>query len=266
MFTIFPSVHVAAGQVVHLVEDGYVPEPARTDPVGCARAFQDEGAQWLHLVMTEEADGFDVDAAERVVRAVDLKVQMMCRAGIHDDASLQRALDTGCARLNLGRGALEDLAWCAQAIARHGQRLGVSLPVRIRDDGYRVVGLRGADLGGLWNILAALDHAGCSRYVITDVSKEGALKGPNLRLFEDVCAHTPAAVLAAGGITTLSDLKAVADLRHQGVEGALIGRALYAGTFSLPEALAAITVPARTAQAATASPGERSSLPGVGGP
>ncbi|MFD4867840.1 HisA/HisF-related TIM barrel protein [Streptomyces sp. NPDC058412] len=242
-FTVFPSVHVADGRVVHLVEDGHVPEPVRTDPVNCALAFQNEGAQWLHLVMTEERGGFDAQYAARIIAALDLKVQMMCRAGIHDDASLGRALETGCARLNLGRGALADLTWCARAIARHGDRIGVSLPVRTTGQGRRVAGLNGADLGALWDVLARLDEAGCARYVVTDISREGSLAGPNLALFEEVCARTPAAVLAAGGITTLRDLQAVAALASHGVAGALIGRTLYAGTFTLPQALASLRAP-----------------------
>lgn len=241
-FTVLPSVHVADGRVVHLVEDGFVPEPVRTDPIQCGLAFQEEGAAWLHLVMTEEQGGFDADTAGRIIAALDIDVQLMCRAGVEDDASLERALGTGCARLNLGRGALADLAWCGRAIARYGGRIGVSLPVRTTGRGRRVAGLGGVDLGDLWEILAALDGAGCVRYVVTDVSREGALSGPNLVLLEEVCARTPAAVLAAGGITTLADLKTVAALRPQGIEGALIGRTLYAGTFTLADALAGVCV------------------------
>lgn len=243
-FTVFPSVHVAGGRVVHLVQDGHVPEPVRTDPVETALAFQEQGATWLHLVMTEENGGFDADTAGRVIDAVDIDVQLMCRAGVTDDASLARALGTGCTRLNLGRGSLADLHWCATAIARHGERLGVSLPVRFTDHGPRVAGLRpGADSGDLGDVLSVLDRAGCARYVVADVSREGALSGPHLDLFKHVCTHTPAAVLAAGGVTSLQDLREITTLAPHGVEGALIGRALYAEAFTLPQALATVSRP-----------------------
>jgi phosphoribosylanthranilate isomerase len=237
-FTVLPSIHVADGRVVHLVRDGYVTEPVRTDPVRTALEFQQHGARWLHLVMIEQRGGFDVDAARRIIRAVDMDVQLMCRAGVVDDDSLRRALATGCARLNLGRGALADLGWCARAVARHGDRLGVSLPVRSTGAQRRVAGLgHRIDITDLDHALTILDRAGCARYVITNVSREGTLSGPDLTLFTDVCATTPAKVLAAGGISTLDELRAVAALAPHGVEGALIGRALYTDAFTLPQAL-----------------------------
>jgi phosphoribosyl isomerase A len=238
LFTVLPSIHVARGRVVHLVQDGYVPEPVRADPVRTALEFQRDGARWLHLVMIEQDGGFDIDAARQIIAAVDIDVQLMCRAGVVDDNTLDLALSTGCTRLNLGRGALADLAWCARAVTRHGNRVGVSLPVRSTGARRYVAGLgRQTSVAELSNALAILDRAGCSRYTITDVSKEGSLSGPNLRLFTDVCADTPAKVLAAGGISTLDELRAVATLAPHGVDGALIGRALYAEAFTLPEAL-----------------------------
>jgi phosphoribosylanthranilate isomerase len=237
-FPVLPSIHVSKGRVVHLLRDGHVTEPVRTDPVRTALEFQQHGARWLHLVMTEERGDFDADTARRIIRAVDMDVQLMCRAGVVDDDSLRRALATGCARLNLGRGALADLDWCARAIARHGDRLGVSLPVRSTDARRRVAGLgHGIDVADLDHALAILDRAGCTRYVITDVSREGTLSGPNFALFTDVCAVTPAKVLAAGGISTLDELRAVAALAPHGVEGAVIGRALFTNAFTLPQAL-----------------------------
>ncbi|MFJ7206560.1 HisA/HisF-related TIM barrel protein [Streptomyces sp. NPDC098789] len=241
-FEVFPSVHVADGRVVHLVGDGHVPEVGRTDPLQVALAFQEQGARWLHLVVAED-DG-DSDGgllqARRIIDAVSMDVQLMCRRGIDDDRALEAALDTGCTRLNLGRSALTDLTWCAAAVARHGARLGVSLPVRTGDlaRGLRLAGPGGSDAGGLWDAVAVLDAAGCARYVVTDVGREGTLTGPHTGLFTEVCARSTAGVLAAGGIASLDDLRAVADLAPHGVEGALVGRALYAGAFTLSEALA----------------------------
>ncbi len=242
-FALFPSVHVADGRVVHLVGDGQVPERDRSDPVEAALAFQEQGARWLHLVMAEEEDGgLDLGQARRVIEAVGIDVQLMCRAGVNDEATLERALATGCARFNLGRSALTDLHWCAEVVARYGERIGISLPVRVTDRGPRLAGPgRGTDAGDLWKALNVLDGAGCTRYVVTDVSREGSLYSPNLRLFRDVCDRTAAAVLAAGGIATLDDLRTVAALAPHGVEGALIGRALYSGALTFSQALACVT-------------------------
>jgi phosphoribosyl isomerase A len=165
--------------------------------------------------------------------------------GIRDDESLTAALATGCARVNLGTAALENPQWCAQAIAKHGEKVAVGLDVKIDPSlpggGFRLRG-RGweTDGGDLWEVLERLDRQGCSRFVVTDVTKDGTLKGPNLELLSKVTECTDAPVIASGGVSSLDDLRAIATLTDRGVEGAIVGKALYAGRFTLPEALAAV--------------------------
>jgi 1-(5-phosphoribosyl)-5-[(5-phosphoribosylamino)methylideneamino] imidazole-4-carboxamide isomerase/N-(5'phosphoribosyl)anthranilate isomerase len=167
-----------------------------------------------------------------LVSQLDVKVEMS--GGIRDDASLERALATGCTRVNLGTAALEDPEWTSSAIARYGDRVAVGLDVR-----GTTLAARGwtKDGGDLWEVLARLDAAGCSRYVVTDVTKDGTLRGPNLELLAQVCAATRVPVVASGGISSLEDLAALRALVPLGVEGAIVGKALYAGAFTLPEAL-----------------------------
>jgi phosphoribosylanthranilate isomerase len=174
-----------------------------------------------------------------VVGRLDVSVELS--GGIRDDESLARALRTGCARVNLGTAALEDPAWCARAIAEHGERVAVGLDVRITERGHRLAA-RGwtTDGGDLWEVLARLDADGCARYVVTDVSKDGTLRGPNLDLLRDVCKATDRPVIASGGVAQIADLVALAGLADAGVEGAIIGKALYAHRFTLAEALAAV--------------------------
>jgi phosphoribosylanthranilate isomerase len=174
-----------------------------------------------------------------VVGRLDVSVELS--GGIRDDESLARALATGCARVNLGTAALEDPAWCARAIAEHGDRVAVGLDVRITERGHRLAA-RGwtTDGGDLWEVLARLDADGCARYVVTDVSKDGTLRGPNLDLLGDVCKATDRPVIASGGVAQIADLVALAGLADAGVEGAIIGKALYAHRFTLAEALAAV--------------------------
>ena len=160
--------------------------------------------------------------------------------GIRDDASLEAALATGCRRVNIGTAALEHPEWCASAIARHGDRIAVGLDVRGRTLAARGWTREGGDL---YDVLERLDREGCARYVVTDVNKDGMLQGPNLELLRNVCAATDRPVVASGGITELADLEALTGLVEDGVEGAIIGTALYEGRFTLEDALA-LTLPA----------------------
>ena len=240
-FTLLPAVDVADGRAVRLVQGEAGTETNYGEPLDAALQWQRDGAEWIHLVDLDAAfgRGSNRELVARVVGELDVKVELS--GGIRDDASLEAALKTGCARVNLGTAALEDPEWCAKAIAAHGEKIAVGLDVRITEQGHRVKG-RGwtSDGGDLWEVLDRLDRDGCSRYVVTDVSKDGTLKGPNLDLLSEVCARTDAPVIASGGVSSVDDLIALAKLSRDGVEGTIIGNALYAGAFTLPEALAAV--------------------------
>jgi 1-(5-phosphoribosyl)-5-[(5-phosphoribosylamino)methylideneamino] imidazole-4-carboxamide isomerase/N-(5'phosphoribosyl)anthranilate isomerase len=236
-FELLPAVDVADGQAVRLVQGRAGSETAYGAPLDAALAWQRDGAEWIHLVDLDAAFGRGSNATllAEVVAAVDVKVEMS--GGIRDDQSLEAALATGCTRVNIGTAALEDPDWCASAIVRFGDKVAVGLDVR-----GSTLAARGwtRDGGDLWEVLARLDGQGCSRYVVTDVTKDGTLRGPNLDLLREVCAATDAPVVASGGVSSLQDLVALAGLAPLGVEGAIVGKALYAGAFTLPEALAAV--------------------------
>ncbi|MEV6242113.1 bifunctional 1-(5-phosphoribosyl)-5-((5-phosphoribosylamino)methylideneamino)imidazole-4-carboxamide isomerase/phosphoribosylanthranilate isomerase PriA [Lentzea sp. NPDC051838] len=240
-FTLLPAVDVADGRAVRLVQGEAGTETNYGEPLDAALQWQRDGAEWIHLVDLDAAfgRGSNRELIARVVGELDVKVELS--GGIRDDASLEAALATGCARVNLGTAALEDPEWCAKAIAAYGEKIAVGLDVRITEQGHRVKG-RGwtSDGGDLWEVLDRLDRDGCARYVVTDVSKDGTLTGPNLELLSEVCARTDAPVIASGGVSTVDDLVALAKLSRDGVEGSIIGKALYAGAFTLPEALAAV--------------------------
>ena len=240
-FTLLPAVDVADGKAVRLVQGEAGTETNYGEPLDAALQWQRDGAEWIHLVDLDAAfgRGSNRELIARVVGELDVKVELS--GGIRDDASLEAALATGCARVNLGTAALEDPEWCAKAIAAYGEKIAVGLDVRITEQGHRVKG-RGwtSDGGDLWEVLDRLDRDGCARYVVTDVSKDGTLTGPNLDLLSEVCARTDAPVIASGGVSTVDDLVALSKLARDGVEGSIIGKALYAGAFTLPEALAAL--------------------------
>ena len=236
-FELLPAVDVADGQAVRLVQGKAGSETRYGAPLAAALAWQADGAAWVHLVDLDAAfgRGSNADLLAQVVGTLDIDVELS--GGIRDDASLARALATGCRRVNIGTAALENPQWCARIIAENGDRVAIGLDVR-----GSTLAARGwtEDGGDLWEVLERLESEGCARYVVTDVTKDGTLQGPNVDLLREVCAAATAPVVASGGVSSLDDLRALAALHADGVEGAIVGKALYAGAFTLPEALAAV--------------------------
>jgi len=235
---LLPAVDVAGGQAVRLVQGAAGTETSYGDPVDAAMAWQDAGAEWIHLVDLDAAFGRGSNGPQLAGLIGQLKVRVELSGGIRDEKSLATALATGCTRVVIGTAALEDPDWVAGVIAEHGDRIAVGLDVR----GTRLAA-RGwtTDGGELDDALDRLEAAGCQRYVVTDIEKDGMLRGPNLGLLRRVCARTERPVVASGGVSGLADLRAIAGLVPLGVEGAIVGKALYAGAFTLPEALAVVT-------------------------
>jgi 1-(5-phosphoribosyl)-5-[(5-phosphoribosylamino)methylideneamino] imidazole-4-carboxamide isomerase/N-(5'phosphoribosyl)anthranilate isomerase len=235
---LLPAVDVAAGQAVRLVQGAAGSETSYGDPLEAALAWQRAGASWIHLVDLDAAfgRGSNAELLASVIAKLDVAVELS--GGIRDDDSLTRALDTGCVRVNIGTAALENPDWVRSVIARYGPRVAVGLDVR-----GTTLAARGwtSDGGELFDVLERLDAEGCARYVVTDVLKDGTLRGPNLSLLRDVCARTSAPVVASGGVSSLADLRAIAGLVPLGVEGAIVGKALYAGAFTLEDALASVS-------------------------
>jgi len=231
---LLPAVDVKEGRAVRLVQGELARESIYGSPLEVALDFQKSGAEWLHLVDLDAAFGRGENSAllAEVVGRLDIDVELS--GGIRDDESLMRALATGCRRVNLGTAALEDPEWTSRVIAEHGDRIAVGLDVR-----GHVLAARGwtQEGGDLFETLARLESDGCARYVVTDVTKDGTLQGPNLELLKEVCAATKKPVVASGGISSLEDIKALCALSQVGVEGAIVGKALYAGAFTLEQAL-----------------------------
>ncbi|MGI9007361.1 MAG: bifunctional 1-(5-phosphoribosyl)-5-((5-phosphoribosylamino)methylideneamino)imidazole-4-carboxamide isomerase/phosphoribosylanthranilate isomerase PriA [Streptosporangiaceae bacterium] len=238
--TLLPAVDVAGGQAVRLVQGAAGTEMSYGDPLSAALAWQRAGAQWIHLVDLDAAFGRGSNATllAGVVAKLDVAVELS--GGIRDDESLAAALATGCARVNIGTAALERPGWVSKVIAGHGDRIAVGLDVR----GTRLAARGWTTLGGeLPEVLDRLEADGCPRYVVTDVSRDGTLTGPNLDLLRRVCGLTDRPVIASGGVSELADLRAIAALGPLGVEGAIVGKALYAGRFRLEDALAVVRAP-----------------------
>jgi len=238
--TLLPAVDVSEGQAVRLVQGAAGTETAHGHPLDAALAWQRDGAEWVHLVDIDAAFGRGSNASllADVVRRLDVDVELS--GGIRDDASLTAALATGATRVNIGTAALEDPDWCDRVVGEYGDRVAIGLDVR-----GHTLSARGwtRDGGDLFEVLDRLNKAGCARYVVTDIMKDGMMRGPNLELLRDVCAHTEAPVIASGGVSTLDDLRALATLEPLGVEGVITGKALYEGAFTVAQALAALSRP-----------------------
>lgn len=235
--TLLPAVDVADGQAVRLVQGAAGSETTYGDPLEAALTWQRDGATWIHLVDLDAAFGRGSNAhlLADVVRRLDVAVELS--GGIRDDESLQAALGTGAARVNIGTAALENPEWCDRVVGEFGDRVAIGLDVR-----GQTLSARGwtRDGGDLFEVLERLDKAGAARYVVTDITKDGTMRGPNLDLLREVCAHTDAPVIASGGVSTLDDLRALATLEPIGVEGVIAGKALYAAAFTVAEALAVL--------------------------
>ncbi|MBE6476562.1 MAG: bifunctional 1-(5-phosphoribosyl)-5-((5-phosphoribosylamino)methylideneamino)imidazole-4-carboxamide isomerase/phosphoribosylanthranilate isomerase PriA [Propionibacteriaceae bacterium] len=232
---LLPAVDVQNGQAVQLVQGVAGSEKVFGDPHEAAKRWVEAGTTWLHLVDLDAAfgRGSNADLLAGLISELDVDVELS--GGIRDDASLERALSTGCRRVNIGTAALENPGWCAEVIASYGDRIAIGLDVR----GTRLAARGWVSEGGeLLDTLEVMNAAGCARYVVTDVTSDGMLSGPNLELLTTVCAHTDAPVVASGGITSLEDVQALRAMVDQGIEGAIIGTALYIGRFTLSEALA----------------------------
>lgn len=234
---LLPAVDVAHGQAVRLVQGAAGSETTYGDPLTAALAWQEAGAEWIHLVDLDRAfgRGTNEQLLAEVVGRLDVKVEMS--GGIRDDESLRAALATGCRRVNIGTAALEHPEWCSRIIGEFGDRIAIGLDVRGTTLAARGWTQEGGDL---WEVVERLERDGCARYVITDVTKDGTLTGPNLQLLRELCARTDQPVVASGGVSSLDDLRALAALVPIGVEGAIVGKALYAGAFTLQDALAAM--------------------------
>jgi len=232
---LLPAVDVAGGKAVRLTQGEAGTETSYGDPIEAAEQWAEQGAEWIHLVDLDAAfgRGSNVGILRKVIKNVR-GVNVELSGGIRDDASLEAALESGAQRINLGTAALENPEWTASIIGRYGEVIAVGLDVRGTTLAARGWTQEGGDL---WEVLERLDEAGCSRYVVTDVTKDGTLRGPNLELLREVAGRTDKPVVASGGVSSLDDIAALRELVPDGVEGAIIGKALYSGAFTLAEAL-----------------------------
>lgn len=232
---LLPAVDVSGGLAVRLAQGDTQTEESFGSPMDAAQTWIRAGAEWIHLVDLDAA--FERGENQAVIQEVvagckGVKIQLS--GGIVDKYSLDAALATGATRVNLATPALANIDWVKQAISEFGDRIAVGLDVR----GSTLIG-RGSsiEVGELQEMLEQLEQAGCARYIVTDVAKDGMLQGPNLELLRQVLARTNSPVVASGGISSLDDISKLCQLVPDGLEGTILGKALYAKRFTLEQAL-----------------------------
>ncbi len=235
IFDLLPAIDVKDGKAVRLTQGELGSENMYGNPIDIAKEFVGAGSKWIHLVDLDAAfgHGSNFELLQEVIKNVSINVELS--GGIRDEKSLVRALSTGCTRVNLGTAALENPDWTAEVISEYKEKIAVGLDVRgttLAARGWTKSG------GDLYETIERLDQAGCARYVLTDVNKDGTLQGPNLELLKAVTKFTRTPIVASGGVSSLQDLEALVSLRSNGVEGAIVGKAIYAGAFTIKEALA----------------------------
>lgn len=237
-FTVLPAVDVVGGQAVRLNQGEAGTEKSYGSPLEAAQRWRDEGAQWLHFVDLDAAfgRGSNHELMAEITRGLDINVELT--GGIRDDETLERALATGARRVNIGTAALKNPEWTADAIQRHGDAIAIDIAVREENGQWRTKGDGWTSDGGdLWEVVEFFDAAGCARFVVTDVSRDGTLTGPNVDLLRDVAAATDALVTASGGVATLGDVADIARYADEGIDSVIVGKALYERRFTLREAL-----------------------------
>ncbi|WIM66929.1 bifunctional 1-(5-phosphoribosyl)-5-((5-phosphoribosylamino)methylideneamino)imidazole-4-carboxamide isomerase/phosphoribosylanthranilate isomerase PriA [Corynebacterium breve] len=240
-FTLLPAVDVVDGKAVRLDQGEAGTEKTYGEPLQAALEWQEQGAQWLHFVDLDAAfgRGSNHELMAEITSKLDINVELT--GGIRDDASLERALATGAKRVNIGTAALQNPEWMIDVLKSHGDQVAIDIAVRLEDGEWRTKGNGWTSDGGdLWEVLERFDAAGCSRFVVTDVSKDGTLAGPNIQLLREVSAATDAMITASGGIATLDDVLEVAKYQDEGIDSVIIGKALYEKRFTLRQALTAI--------------------------
>jgi phosphoribosyl isomerase A len=236
---LLPAVDLLDGQAARLVQGAMGTETSYGDPIQAAGAFVEQGADWLHVVDLDAAFGRGPRNRGQLARVVEAvaPVRVEASGGVREPADLAALLDLGAARVVIGTAALEGPEWVLDACREHGDAVAVGLDAR-----GRVLQARGwtASGGDLFDTLAKLDAAGCRRFVYTEVARDGMLSGPAIDSLERVLAATERPVIASGGVSSLDDLRALAPLAARGLEGVIVGKALYAGRFTVAEALATL--------------------------
>lgn len=232
---LFPSIDIAGGQSVRLSRGDRESQESYGSPLEIAETWIQSGAEWIHLVDLDAAygTGHNRELLSEVVKKCQA-INVQVSGGIRDEQSFSAAIATGASRINLATSALLDLDFVEAVISEYKERVAVALDVK---DSRLVARGTQEDVGELLTVLNQLEQLGCERYIVTDITRDGALLGPNYELLRSVMAETEKPVIASGGISGLIDIQKLSTLRSMGLEGAILGKALYVGRFSLEQAL-----------------------------
>jgi len=228
---LLPAIDIKNGKVIQLSSAVSRSNTVMVEPLEVIQRFSSAGSKWIHLVDLDAAYGTGENAKliKHLVQMSQVDIQLS--GGIANQKSLDAALATSAKRVNISTAGLEDIDWIKNVIEKYRERVCVGLDVT---NGSLIARGSGKVIGDLDHFISVLNKAGCSRIIVTDNSTDGALVGPNFQLLEQVINQSSAEIVASGGVSNLSDLQ---QLRKMGLAGAIVGKALYVGQFSIEEAL-----------------------------
>lgn len=231
---ILPAIDIKDGRCVRLFQGDYTQVTTYSaDPVQVAQNWQSAGASWLHVVDLDGAAAghpVNVEIIERIRVATTLRIEL--GGGMRSLAHIERMLDLGIERVILGTVAITDRALLREALARWGEHIAVGLDAR--DGQVAISGWRETSQVQATSLAAELCAEGVWRYIYTDIARDGALKGPNLDALREMQQATSCSLIASGGVRSLADLHSLAEL---GIEGAIVGKALYTSDVDLAVAV-----------------------------
>ncbi|MCI2252937.1 1-(5-phosphoribosyl)-5-[(5-phosphoribosylamino)methylideneamino]imidazole-4-carboxamide isomerase [Domibacillus sp. PGB-M46] len=236
-FTIYPAIDMRGGKCVRLVQGDYNQETVYGDsPFDMAKSFVEQGAEWIHMVDLDGAkDGQRVNDTFVIEAAQKLNAKVQIGGGIRTEEDVKHYLDNGVDRVIIGSLAVKEPELVKQWLRTYGEKIAIGLDAKngfVATHGWlETSSVKAVDLA------KEFAEAGAETFIFTDIANDGMLSGPNVEATAELARETGKSVIASGGVSSLDDLRALAKWKEDGLSGAICGKSIYTGRFTVKEAL-----------------------------